>query len=370
MLSKIVLRAAKQRRQAAPSRWKATVRKCHITCLVIVLCIGANVDLLAEAPDIDLCKVLKTVGVSSGKATTIPLRVSGTAPLTFNPIGPSHGTLSLTPAMLTYTPSGAYAGRDSVTFTATNKDGTSAAVTVNFTVSSPGGAPGSPSDSKHSTEGDAKKQVEAEWKNPAEVLRVLGALQLLAIGPLPALLDCKVLELLKGGNPYAVAQDLCEVARTGGGARQGLYVAALGDPGDDGQPRLQMQSDFVVTVAKANSLGLKAPGDEDRLFACTDDLIGEIVNGQSRPLSRLEVSRDPDKLDAEIPGAVVLLRIDQAFKATLPDAALYQLLDAYPKPDAANQDYADALEDFRAAFEMNAQRLEKQVATRITATAP
>jgi Bacterial Ig domain len=370
MLSKIVLWAAKQRRQTALFRWKASLRKCRVTWLVILLCIGANTDLHAEAPIVDLCKVLKTVGVTNGKATTIPLRVSGTAPLSFNHVGPSHGTLSLTPATLTYTPTGAYAGGDSVTFTATNTDGTSKAATVNFTVSSPVGAPGSPPDSLHSTESDTKKQIETEWKNPAEVLRVLSAFQLLVTDPLPARRDCKVLELLKGGNPYVDAQDLCEVARTGGGTRQGLYEAALGDPGDDGQPRLQVQSDFVVTVANANSLGLKAPGDEDRLFACTENLIDAIVNGPSRPLSRLEVSRAPGRLDAEIPAPVVLLRIDQTFKSALPDAALYQLLDAYPKPGVANQDYADALEDLRAAFEMSAQRLEKQVAARITATAP
>ncbi len=370
MLAKRYFGLAKQTQQIVVVCLKTALKRCRMNWLVILLCLGATIYLHADAPVVDPCDLVKTIAVKANTAQDIRLRVSGTAPLSFKYLGPSHGKLAETPPLLTYTPNTNYAGADSITFTATNTEGTSKAATVNLTVGNMPGPPTGPADSAHTIESDTKKQLVTEWQNVPDVLNVLGAFQLLVRGPRPDRLDCKVLELLKGDNPYGDLKNVCKNSRAGGGPRQGFYRTALGDPGDDGQPQLQPRSNFVATVANANSLGLKTSDDEDRLFACTETLVNAIVNGTSTPLSQLELSRTLGTFDAEIPGPVLLLKIDGAFKASLPVAALYQLLDAYPKPNPTDQIYADALEDLRAAFEKNVQRLEKQIADKITATAP
>jgi hypothetical protein len=365
----IKFRSAKREQRTAKLRAQTGLRRLHVAWLVSLLSAG-SVTLHAQAPVVDMCRTLPTNPVTRNTPKVITLPVTALPGWTLTVIQPSHGAIVQSLPTLTYTPSAGYTGRDSITFSAKNADGNSKVATLNFLVSVSPGAVADATDPPPSTASETKSDLAKEWKTDG--LALLEALQLLTSNPLPDRVDCKVLELLKNGDPYTHLDSLCQHAEMGGGHQQGVYQAAFGNPGDNGVPTVSAPVDFAATLAKANSLGLKAPDDEDRLFDCTAKLIGTIYAGNSTQLSRIEVTHAPaTPPSGNIPGPVVLAAIDQTFKISISDLAIYQLLDAYPRdlPGPPNH-YADELEDLRAAFEMNAKKLAKQVSDRVNASAP
>jgi hypothetical protein len=173
-----------------------------------------------------------------------------------------------------------------------------------------------------------KAALACEWVDPSGVEQVLTTLRLLTSGPQAPNLSQLVLNELDTGDPYPLDQ--------------GVYAAALGDPDTTG-PRVQGLPDFLDTVAKANRLKKKKPDDEDGLFNSTKDIVDEIFNSGAS-------------------GKLALVRINQSFGLKNNYLGLYQLL----ATAWLDHDEAD-LEKLRAAFEMNADRLAKQVGAKITA---
>ncbi len=74
-------------------------------------------------------------GITLNTAKAITLASTGSAPITYAIVAqPANGTVSLSGATATYTPTTNFAGNDSFTFTATNAGGTSNTATVSITV--------------------------------------------------------------------------------------------------------------------------------------------------------------------------------------------------------------------------------------------
>lgn len=71
---------------------------------------------------------------SSGKAIDLSASISGVHTSLAVAVGPTHGTVSVTGNVVTYTPTAGYAGADSFTWTATGPGGTSAPARVSVTV--------------------------------------------------------------------------------------------------------------------------------------------------------------------------------------------------------------------------------------------
>jgi hypothetical protein len=364
-------RSAKREQQTAKLCAHSGLRRLRATWLVSLLCAGP-VQLHAQGPVVDVCASLITHQVGHNTPTDILLPVSPLPAWILNiVIPPSHGGVVGAPPTLIYTPNANYTGRDSMTFTAT-ANGSVEEVKLSFIVKGVPGAPPSATDEPASTASETKSDLAQKWiAPPSDPLFLLEALQLLTTNPLPDRVDCKVLELLKEGDPYIHPDDLCRHAEMAVDHEHGVYQAALGNPDDFGVPTVSAPVDFATILAKANSLGLKAPDDEDRLFACTAKLIGTIYAGNSTQLSRSEVTHAPATRGGNIPGPMVLATIDQTFKISISNLAIYQLLDAYPRYLPGLPDhYAYELEDLRAAFEMNAKKLAKQVSDRVSASAP
>ncbi|HEY2710739.1 MAG TPA: Ig-like domain-containing protein [Caulobacteraceae bacterium] len=92
-----------------------------------------------------------TVAASSQTITSntasdpISLNLSGGAATTIAILsGPSHGTVSVSGPLVTYTPTAGYTGADSFTYTASNAGGTSAVATASLTVAANAGTPPAP----------------------------------------------------------------------------------------------------------------------------------------------------------------------------------------------------------------------------------
>lgn len=192
-------------------------------------------------------------------------------------------------------------------------------------VSSP--PPPSPKPPENLADG-TKAALACEWIDPSGVEQVLNALQFLTSGPQAPNLSRQVLNELDKGDPYPIDQ--------------GLYAAALGDPDANG-PAVQGLPGFLDTLAKANTLKKKKPDDEDKLFNSTKDIVDEIFNSGGS-------------------GKLALVRINESFGLKNNYLGLYQLLAAA----WLDHDETD-LEKLRAAFEMNTDKLAKQVAAKITA---
>jgi hypothetical protein len=200
-----------------------------------------------------------------------------------------------------------------------------------------------------------KVELAAEWIDVDSdgVGHVLGALQLLTSSSVAADLNQRILEELRsGGNDSP--------------SRQGVYQAVIGD----GQGGVQGFAKLVDLVANSNNLHLKAPEDEHGLFDCTKKLVNIIFENKSTPTPLLGKPRKNGAKPDEIAGPVALARIYSSFNGKANYAALYQLLDAFPKPkDNGTQvdkdNYAKGLEKLRAAFEMNTDSLASQVAAKI-----
>lgn len=198
---------------------------------------------------------------------------------------------------------------------------------------SPAVPPAKPPDN---IEDETKTALANEWTQPDGVKHVLEALKLLtSSSPDPFKLNLEVLSELKlGGRNNEDLED--------------LYRAAMGVPDRDGRPTVQGLPNFLDILAKANTLK-KKPADEDGLFASTQTII--------------------DAIFGTGPGKLGLVKINDSFGRKENYVALFQLLDAYPKPnDECDQNCANDLEKLRAAFEMNTDRLAKQVAAKITAS--
>jgi hypothetical protein len=178
-----------------------------------------------------------------------------------------------------------------------------------------------------------KAALACEWNDSSGVeyvLRAFGYLTNSLPTPDPEL---RALTELQNGDRYPIDR--------------GLYATAMGrDPDSGDQPTVQGLPNFLDMLAKANTLHKKKPDDESGLFDSTKDIIDEIF------LTR----------DVPNTGPIALARINESFSRKDNYLALYQLLDSAWQGHDAND-----LEMLRAAFDMNLDRLAKQVAAKITA---
>jgi hypothetical protein len=205
---------------------------------------------------------------------------------------------------------------------------------------------------------DTAAMLACEWLQPKTTGHVLNALELLTTSknePNPkAAADPKV--LLKVLNELVNS----DVDDTLPSWYRGVYRAALGDPDIDGRLRGVPLPNLLDTLAKANNLNSKEKGKsndeqeqashEQCLFKDTDGFVSGIYN-------------DGD-------GPVTIAKIYQSFiKSTY--FGFYELLkagwDDKASPDD-KQKYVKNLEEFRAAFELNGDKLVKQVVARNTPT--
>jgi hypothetical protein len=177
-----------------------------------------------------------------------------------------------------------------------------------------------------------KAALACEWIDPEGVVSVLAAFHLLTTAPRTASPKA-LLRKLDEGDPYPVDRD--------------FYSAAIGVPDEKDQLTGQGLADFVDILAKANTLKKKAPDDEDALFASTKAIIQLIFCTET--------------------GKLNLVRVNDSFQRKNNYIALRQLLEAYPADKNDRVSYARILELLRAAFEMNTDKLAKQVSGKITA---
>ena len=200
---------------------------------------------------------------------------------------------------------------------------------------------GNPADAKppDNIADGTKVALAREWIDPQGVGSVLAAFHLLTSAPRTAS-PAAVLQKLEEGDSYP--------------ADKGFYSAALGSPDDDDKDdddKDQLTApglpDFVDILAKANTLKRKAPDDEDTLFASTKAIIQVIFCTEA--------------------GKRYLVQINDSFTQKNNYVALRLLLEAYPRDKGDKARYARTLEQLRAAFEMNTDKLAKQVAEKITA---
>ena len=194
---------------------------------------------------------------------------------------------------------------------------------------------GKPADAKPPENiADATKAALAcEWHDPNAVDHVLDAFYLLTTGPLIVSTRC-VIQVLEKGDPYPFDE--------------GLYSAAMGSPDEYDQPAAQGLPNFLDVLAKANTLKQKAPDDEDKLFKSTQNIIQVIFFAER--------------------GKRNLIQINDSFAHHNFYVAIRQLLQACPKKSIDKLSYEQALEQLRAAFEMNAEKLAKQIAAKIAGT--
>jgi hypothetical protein len=130
----------------------------------------------------------------------------------------------------------------------------------------------------------------------------------------------------------------------------GLYLEALQNP----------KIDFLDLLAKANTITplekkkpwSKQKDDKNKLFECTQSMINNIFNA---------VPVRPDNIQHS--GPIILAEINSSFGKKNYHLALRQLLDAYVAfANNVTPNYVRPLEKFRAAFEMDADKLASQVA--------
>jgi hypothetical protein len=186
--------------------------------------------------------------------------------------------------------------------------------------------------------GGAKAALGCEWKDPKAVQHTLRALQLYTT---------PVRKTPNGeffGTREATKLALAELI-AGDPGHEDLYRGAQGQPDNDGQPDAQGQSNFLDTLAKANTLKKKKPEDEGPLFQEARILIDRIF-------------------DTQPGGKQALAKINDSFVRKDNHAALYLLLSAYPAYDA-NQ-YVLDLEILRAAYEMSSDDLALLVSKKIS----
>jgi hypothetical protein len=189
-----------------------------------------------------------------------------------------------------------------------------------------------------------KQALACEWIDPQAVQHTLKALQFYTT-PTRKKDRCTPADPKKKEDPEqflsvneAAKEALCELI-AGAPADKDLYTAAQGDSENPGR------SDFLDSLARANTLKLKAPADEDDLFGKAQKLIGEIYFSAG--------------------GKLALVKIHSSFVGANNYLALFRLLNAYPI-DADKKKYAGNLELLRAAFAMNTDHLALLVAGTIS----
>jgi hypothetical protein len=179
---------------------------------------------------------------------------------------------------------------------------------------------------------DTKAALACEWIDPKGVSDALQALGLLTT-PTPKdgckptnTEDCFL-------TPHEAAKAaLCKLIE-GAPGNSDLYTADKDDP------------DLLDNLAKANTLGLKAPDDEDGLFKKAGTLV--------------------DAIYSQPGGKQALAKVNESFVRKDNHVALFRLLDAYKPADPKT--LPTDLEILRAAFEMNTDRLAKLVANKKSA---
>ncbi len=112
---------------------------------------GATVSLtvatpILGAPPAPIAAASSQTVAAGSSSDPIALSLSGGAAASITiTANPAHGTVSVSGAAVTYTPTAGYTGADSFTYTAANTGGTSSAATVSLTVATPSsGAPPAP----------------------------------------------------------------------------------------------------------------------------------------------------------------------------------------------------------------------------------
>ena len=168
---------------------------------------------------------------------------------------------------------------------------------------------------------------------------------------------------MTAGDPYQVDRGFYQAA-------DGRSEAHITNPISQGLPS------FLDTLAKANTLDLSQTRAHMDLFEATQSLLNRFLECGSVPTPPLGGGQENLGEPRRGPGTGLLARVYGSFSIGETNVALYQLLDAYPKPKSttgdpsakqAKQDYANALNTFRAAFAADAETLAKQVAAKITA---
>jgi hypothetical protein len=177
---------------------------------------------------------------------------------------------------------------------------------------------------------ETSKALANEWKTPTTTLNCLTALRLYT--------TCTAKE---GDFPLspqdAATAALKELLNNAPADDEDLYTVA------------QKRPDFLGWLTKANNLKTP-PENKDKLLQAADAPIGEIYK------SKL--------------GKQKLAAVQESLAQEDYNLAIFQLLDAYPKPDPINQAYADALETLRACYAMDANALFKLVSAKILGPAP
>ncbi|MGD0581006.1 MAG: hypothetical protein ABSC08_19035 [Bryobacteraceae bacterium] len=175
---------------------------------------------------------------------------------------------------------------------------------------------------------DAKKDIPTdtaaalahEWKEPATTLNCLFALRLYTT---------------YASSPADAAA--AKAALLGG-------VPANGDL-DDLYTVAQKRPDFLKMLEEANTL--KTPvAKEDTLFNDVEKLL--------------------EKTYESAGGKQKLAAVQESISRKNSSVALFQLLDAYPKPSPIDQAYANDLETFRACYKLKPDRLFKLVSDKIS----
>ncbi|MFZ0420591.1 MAG: hypothetical protein WAM04_20990 [Candidatus Sulfotelmatobacter sp.] len=134
-----------------------------------------------------------------------------------------------------------------------------------------------------------------------------------------------------------------------------VYQWALGQPDDEGQTAAGM-ANFIDTVAKANTLGIKGKTKDEQdlpkseLFACTSKIVGDVYDSPQGLLNIPQINTYyGGGTYARYLGLILLLENVRAADGTCDD------------------DCAERMEKLRAAFELDADRLGSQIAAKVSA---
>jgi len=133
------------------------------------------------------------------------------------------------------------------------------------------------------------------------------------------------------------------------------YEWALGQPDNKGQTAAGM-ANFIDTVAKANTLGIKGKTKDEldlpksELFACTNKIVGDVYDSPQGPLNIPQINiYYGGGTYARYLGLIFLLENLRAADGT------------------CDNDCAEGMEKLRAAFELDPDRLGSQIAAKVSA---
>jgi hypothetical protein len=186
---------------------------------------------------------------------------------------------------------------------------------------------------------------------------------------------CKPSGKLIGQPPGVFLQALQDLEKGVQGSRansvcnrdKAVYEWALGEPDATGETAAGMPN-FIDTVAKANTLGIKGKTKDEQdlprseLFACTKKII-EGIYELDNALILPEISRYfSGSTYGRYLGLILLMERVQSADENYHDVA------SDPKaPVKCDADCAARMEKLRAAFELDADRLGSQIAAKVSA---